>query len=115
MKIYNISQEKQENGLWGTPMNCIGIDRLAPFDKRKELLQSAAIVMVDQIHNCNFKIINSTDNGFFIQIYKERDLLRTFVYSRYEIVDNTLYEFEDEKEHVLFLRKQKLKQLENIF
>ena len=113
MKTHKILQKKQENGLWETPMNCISIDRLAS-DKRKEILQSAAISMINQMHNCTFKIVNSTDNGFMIELYKEQSYLRLFEYKYYEVVDDTIYEFENEIEHISFLRKQKLNQLENI-
>ena len=115
MRTHIIKQEKQDNGLWGTPFNCFGIDKLAPFDKRKEILNSAAIALYDQIYNCKFEIINSTDNSFlFNSSYNTKHGIVSFLYKKYEVIGNTLYEFDDENEHNIFLRRQKLLHLENI-
>lgn len=111
MRTYQIKQKRQENGLWGTPINCIKIDYL-PLDSRKYMLHSAAIALIDQIWNCKFEIFNSTDNTFLIQLYGEKHRLVSFLYKNYELVDDVIYEFENEQEHTIFLRKNKIKQLE---
>ena len=52
MKIYSISQEKQENGLWGTPMNCFKMSGMPPLnDEYKWKLQSAIIAAFDEKYN----------------------------------------------------------------
>lgn len=113
MKIYEINQEKQSNGIWGTPLNCYYIDKFLLLDDRKLKLQSAAIALFNQIWNTPFKIINATPNGFIFESENTKSKLLSFRYDRYELVDNKLYEFETDKEHKIFLRKQKLKNLEN--
>jgi hypothetical protein len=113
MITYTIEQERQNNELWSIPANCVGIDRILLLDKRKELLYSAAIALFNQIWNCKFEIINSTYHSFkFKKI--ESLFIRNFTYNLFELIDNQLYYFDTEYERKVFLRKYKLKQLENI-
>jgi len=117
MKTYLIKSKKQDNGLWSMPMKCIGIDKMMFNDKRKMLIESAALVLFSQIfYNCKFKISNSTDRGFIVDIYQNDGNVKInpFLYENYELIDNTLYEFDNNKEHISFLRIHKLQRLENI-
>ena len=128
MKIIKIKQKKQENGLWGMPSNCYKIDKLplALNDDKKLLLNSAIIAALSEIHS-NFEIYNSSDTGFFVStknpfnrdILTENyilcgDMFKNFIifYDNYEVLNDTLYEFENEKEHINFLRNFKLKKIE---
>lgn len=113
MKKYKIEQEKQVNGLWGTPINCYSIDFTHGIflDNRKQLLFSAGIALLSQIWNRPFKIFNNTDNGFAIEIDVDGGRRLGFNYDKYEISDDILYEFETDKEHIAYLRKHKLKKL----
>lgn len=116
MKIFEIRQEKQENGLWGTPFNCFKIDKLAPFNDRKWKLRSAAIALLDQKWGVPFEIFGSTDSGFGIRIPSlEGGKMFGIQYDKYEVVDNILYEFENEQEHTIFLRKNKIKELNELY
>lgn len=110
MKIYEIKQQKQDNGMWGTPLNCYYIDKIILLNDRKLKLQSAAFSLFNQIWKEPFKIINSTPEGFIFEASK----LFNFRYDRYEVVDNKLYEFDNDQEHLIFLRKNKLKKIKNI-
>lgn len=125
MKIIEIKQKKQENGLWGTPFNCYKIDKLPPSDNRKCYLRSALIAAINQKYNKKFEAFNSTDDGFAIEIYDSAiplcegapssDLFSNwymFPYENYEVVDDILYEFDNDQEHIAFLRKQKINSLE---
>lgn len=112
MKKYEIKQERQENGMWGMPLNCYSIDSFILLDDRKHLLFSATISLINQIWNCPFEIICSTTEGFNININTtKRNKLFGIRYDKYEIIDNVLYEFENCQEHSTFLRKQKLEKL----
>jgi len=125
MKAIKILQKKQENGLWGMPFNCFKMsDVMIP--SKYEVLNSAIVAAVNEKYNRPFEIFMMSDEGFAIQIYTntypEKTEMFYLRYSEYEIIDDTLYEFrssnitnENEKEHLLFLREKKLKQLENIF
>jgi len=119
MKIVKIKQERQENGLWGTPFNCFKMSGTPPFgDEYKLKLQSAIIVAFNERYNRRFEIINNSfSNSFYIKAHTDmynltQDILFNVHYNIYEVIEDTLYEFEDEKEHNSFLRKNKIKQLE---
>lgn len=107
MKIIEILSEKQENGLWGVPLNCVSISNF--YLSGYELIVSAIIVAVDEKFNKKFSILYSKDHISFTIDNK----LYTCFYYKYEVVDNILYEFDDKKEHTSFLRQKKIKQLEN--
>lgn len=113
MKVIKIKQKKQDNGLWGTPYNCYFIDNV-PFDNRKMMIFSAAISAISERFNQRFKILFSNNNGFKIRVGDDMGFGNYYSinYDRYEVVNDTLYEFESEQEHITFLRKQKLKKLE---
>ena len=119
MRVEKIKQNKQDNGLWGTPLNCYYISRIPSIDNRKCLIHSAWLAAINQVYNRKFKVYYSNDEGILIKIDIEfygtlqrgEDL--TLNYSNYEVLDNTLYEFDNEKEHNKFLRKLKIKQLQN--
>lgn len=108
MKIIEIKSEKQNNGLWGMPLSCYKIDRFVLLDDRKWLLRSAIIIAFAEKHKCSFNIYGSTDKGFII------NSVFWISYHKYEVVDNLLYEFENEQEHIIFLRKQKINKLDVI-
>lgn len=117
MKIIEIKSKKQENELWGMPLNCFKIDKW--YFNNNELLLSALLIAIDEKFNRKFEIFDSTDKGFIINLLT-RDYNNTtsrmfgFKYSNYEVIDNKLYEFDNDQEHMSFLRKEKIKQLEII-
>lgn len=114
MKIIKIKQKKQDNGLWGTPYNCYYIDSI-PFDDRKILIFSAAIAAFNEKYNQKFRIVHCNENGFKIRTGDTDNSFGNYYsifYDKYEVVDDTLYEFFDNQEHIIFLRQQKLKKLQ---
>lgn len=117
MKIIKISSKKQENGLWGNPLNCLSINGLPPHDEKKMLIFSAVIAAFDNRSFDNFYrsfavYIHPYSNNFF-QIKTATGSYNIF-YDKYEVDENVLYEFENEQEHTQFLRKQKLKKLKYV-
>lgn len=110
MKKIKINAKKQDNGLWGIPYYCGGIDTFILLDDRKELIFSASLVAIAEYYNANFTVFNSTNDSFFVKI---RSSNYKIVYDRYEVVDDTLYEFENDYEHKVFLRKQKIQKINN--
>lgn len=118
MKIIKINRERQENGLWGTPLNCI----LMNFDTiivKNELKFSAIIAaLCDQYFNHTLKVFNITDESFNITIvYSFMDnFTQTYhmKFDNFEIIDDILYEFLNKIEHIRFNRKEKLKILKNL-
>lgn len=110
MKVIKIKQEKQDNGLWGTPLNCYAIDSV-PIDNRKIMIFSAVIVAVNEHYKKPFKITCSDDEGFKIEI--NVSIYRIW-YDKYEVIDDTLFQFDNDQEHITFLRQHKLKKLQNV-
>lgn len=107
MKI-KIKSEKQENGLWGSPLYCSSIDWTPINDKRKLLIFSASLIAISENYKSSFIIFNSNEDGFFIKINNTTYKLE---YDRLEVFDNILYEFDNQKERIIFLRKHKIKEL----
>ena len=109
MKTIKICSEKQDNGLWGTPLYCYSMDGYHFYDNKRELLNSALIMAISETWCETFKVYDSTEHGFSVKVGGEKRY--NVHYCRYEVINNTLYEFDNEKEHKVFLRKNKLKQL----
>ena len=94
------------------PLACYKMDRMPFLDNRKMLLHSAILIALSEnYHGSIFEIFGSNGKGFFIRLNVK---MYNFSYDRFEIEDNILYEFDNEKEHIVFLRKRKIKQL-NIY
>lgn len=120
MTTIKIIQEKQENGLWGTPLNCKSINILQyPF--KNELKFSAIIVALSEKYlNHNLEIYQVDDDGFFVTLHFSfmDNFKRTYhiKFKDYEIIDDLLYDFTScEIEHIRFNRRNKLKKLSKIF
>jgi hypothetical protein len=117
MKIIKINQNKQENGLWGIPSNCATMDFVMNV-KTNELKFSAIIAaLCNQYFNHTLKIFHITDDGFNVTMYDFMDNSRqTFhmKFDNYEVIDDILYEFNDDVEHIRFNRKNKLKKIKNL-
>lgn len=103
-----IKSEKQDNGLWGSPLSCSSIDWVPIYDKRKNLIFSASLIAISENYKSYFIIFNSNKDGFFIKI---NDATYKLEYDRLEVFDNILYEFDNQKERIIFLRKHKIKEL----
>ena len=113
MKVIEIKSKKQNNGLWSIPLNCCSIEGYKPFQDKNELLFSSLIIAIDELHNKSFYIeVFPKKNGFRIKVDNFGTCFVKF--DRYEIIDNKLYEFDDQNEHNMFIRKQKLKKLNEI-
>jgi hypothetical protein len=115
MKKIKIKQTKQSNGMWGTPINCFAMDSPPIFDKRKYLIFNAWSCAINETFNRKFSFKNF-GGGFtsvWVKIYDDSEFGKSYLllYDRYEVVDDTLYEFENDAEHKKFLRKHKIQQL----
>jgi hypothetical protein len=111
MKLYKIKQEKQSNGLWGTPLNCVKISGMS-IDDDKNLFWSAVICLINEHFNRKFEISDYFGKGVYVNLYSD-SVSDSFImnYDRYEVIDDTIYEFSDAQEKIVFLRKNKIKQL----
>jgi len=106
MKI-KIKAEKQENGLWGTPISCYMIEETP--DQENELLFSALLIALSEWWKSKtFKVYNISKHGFIVDILGR---LYSIFYRNYFVIDYTLYEFKTGKERSRFLRKYKIGKL----
>jgi len=108
MDIIPIKSKKQDNGLWGMPRNCYQMDNFITKDERKEIIRSAAITLLNERYNRRFEIFYSCETSFSIRFEHK---IYTLMYSNHEVIGDVLYQFVDDKEHNIFLRKQKLVKL----
>lgn len=121
MKKIEINSKKQTNGLWGMPFNCIKINKMEFYhDNHRSLLSSALIMAINEKFNRKFEVwfnddylsVNMVgqpinDSPFSFSVSK----LYTVYFKNYEVIDNTLYEFDNNKEKISFMRKQKINKL----
>lgn len=70
MKKIEIKSEKQDNGIWGTPLNCTYMSNVPPIhDSRKYLLFSAILIaFAEQYIDATFRLDIMTDSGFALYI-----------------------------------------------
>lgn len=65
---FQITTPKQKNGLWGTPMTLLKLDRV---HWENQLLQSAILVGIAQCYpNETFIVCLSSDEGFSVRLSK---------------------------------------------
>lgn len=115
MTIIEIKREKQSNGIWGMPLNCMKISNFRLLlNEKNYILHSALLAAIDEKYNSKFEVINMYDDAFTISIDSVNNFSKKLfyiTYSNFEVIDNTLYEFDNKIEHTRFLRKYKLKYL----
>jgi len=102
IEYYDIKSERQENGLWGTPMNLLEMDSL-PINLDWEL-HSAIIIAINENHNKKFKIQNQSEDScliyFFDDVFKNKIIKNMYVvkYDDFMLEGNRLYFIKNEKE-----------------
>ncbi len=121
MKIIQIKSNKQDNGIWGIPLNCIKIGNFKLYNERLILLTSSLIIAIDEKFNRKFEVWYDSEflsvrmlNEYIDEYTFRPGKIYTVYFKNYEIIDNTLYEFDNEKEKTMFLRTQKLNKLKNV-
>ena len=108
---YDIKSERQENGLWGTPMKLMSMEGL-PFDIDLEL-HSAIVIGMSEIYDSKFNIKSQSSDSFLITF--DNPVLKhpifkyhyTVVYDRFVLDGNRLYFIKTEKER-RFLKINKI-------
>lgn len=115
---YIIKSERQENGLWGTPMNLIEMEGL-PFNDINWELHNAIVIALDEIHNTKFKIQNQSSESCLIYFYDDvfkNELIKNMYVVKYEkffLDDNILYFIKNEKER-RYLKLMKINENDKI-
>ena len=85
-----IKTPKQDNGIWGMPLQCIEIDRIPMNMTESNWLKRSAICMdiAEHYPDETFKIFFLDENKFMVQLSKT-GLIRIHL-DNYELVGNTL-------------------------
>lgn len=88
-ELWKIKAERQSNGVWGTPFNCVGIDRFIRRSEQDYLKESAIIIAVaETFPDETFEILFSSADGFIIRLSKSG--MKNILLKNYELNGNTL-------------------------
>lgn len=119
MKKIEIKSQKQDNGIWGMPLNCVKMNNFKLYNDYLVLLSSALIIAIDEKFNRKFEIWYEDD---YLSVIIQSESISdysfnlgkryTVYFKNYSVIDNTLFEFDNEKEKKIFLRKQKINKLQ---
>ena len=114
MRVIKIKSEKQDNGHWGMPFNVSHLSECPLTDNdQTNLLQSAIIVAVAEQTREKFSLSWFSDTSFVITFpEREKNSICRVHYNKYFLDDKTLYEFDNEDERTVFLRKKKIEEIE---
>lgn len=85
-----ISAEKQDNGLWGMPLQCYKMDKM-PMNTSEEnwLMHSAICIGISETYRDEkFEIFWSDENGFFVKLTKSG--MKRIKYCDYKLEGNVL-------------------------
>jgi len=106
MKIIPIKSKKQDNGLWGMPKNCYYIEHYFQLEERNEFILSALINCLNTKFNERFEMSLLSEKKIYFKFEKHGTVILSF--NDYEVFNDKLYEFDNVNEHNIFMRKQKL-------
>lgn len=89
-KVFEITSKKQDNGLWGIPMQCRKIDKWPSNLSEDVLLKHSAICIgiSEKYKDETFEIFWSDENGFFVKLSKSG--MRKIKYNDYKLEGNVL-------------------------
>ena len=111
MIYFDIESERQENGLWGTPLRLKSKQIYCPYPKgEKEKILNAIIVSIDERLKMNFTV-KVYDKVFVLTTEKESS---TYIYDNWGLIGNRLYYLRDKDTKKMFDRIMKLKQIRNV-
>jgi len=89
MKQYIISTPKQENGIWGTPFQCVKMGKIIVLSDENWLKRSALIMGISEIYkNETFEIFWEDEKGFYYRLSESG--IKSMKYEHYELNENML-------------------------
>lgn len=109
MKSHIIKSPRQDNGIWGTPLNLFKIEN--NYWDKDELLHSAIIISFSEVFpNNKFQICWQNKDGFFVKFEEEIKNKKFFniKYNMYKLEDYMLIIFESDEERINYERHDKL-------
>lgn len=87
MVDFIIQSEKQDNGLFGMPLQCKYLDK-GPSEENELLFSAICIGIAEKYRDETFIIQLSSDTGFFVKLCKSA--YKRVIYKEYELHGNTL-------------------------
>ena len=63
---HEIKSKKQENGCWGTPMECRYIQKVVNISEENSLKESAILIAMAEHHRRSFEVRFVDETGFVI-------------------------------------------------
>jgi len=119
MVYFKIQSERQNNGLWGTPMNIVELKRGGFVDDFNELKFSAILMTMGEKYSdayLSVTSIGSSNNIFFVDVkYKNssiRKLTKVIDLRQYDMINNKLYYMDNDKDRLIVNRIKKLKKIQ---
>ena len=86
---YTIKSEKQDNGLWGMPIQCEKIDAMPILSDGNEIKRSAIIIGIAECYpDETFEIFYSKNDRFIVKLSKSG--MKKIVLDDYKLVGDTL-------------------------
>lgn len=100
---WEIQSKRQDNGLWGMPMQCVKMDK-APLMKEEAKHSALCIGIAERYRGETFEIFLSDERGFCVKLSVSG--FRRLNYADYELKEHTLIWLGD-KNRVDYLHKLK--------
>ncbi len=87
---WKISSKKQDNGLWGMPLQCYKMDKMPMNTSEDNWLKHSAICIgiAEAYKDETFEIFWSDENGFFVKLSESG--MKKIKYDDYKLEDNVL-------------------------
>ena len=87
---FEIQSKKQDNGLWGMPLQCVKMDGISMNTSEENRLKHSAICMAiaEKYKDETFEVLMTDEEGFFVKLSKSG--LWDVEYDDYKLEGNIL-------------------------
>ena len=87
---FEIQSKKQDNGLWGMPLQCVKMDGISMNTSEENRLKHSAICMAiaEKYKDETFEVLMTDEKGFFVKLSKSG--LWDVEYDDYKLEGNIL-------------------------
>jgi len=119
MKPFKIKSKKQDNGLWGMPMNIVYLNRSAFMDDDDEVKFSGILIALSEDNpNARISIECILNTGIFkakieYGIFELQDKNHYIDIKHFELIDNMLFFIKDDEERKMCNRIKKIRKIKN--
>lgn len=109
MEIHTIKTQRQNNGLWGSPLCLKHLDFKGPIKENQELLSAIIIAFAE----------NKKPSNMVVEVYERFFCVHTessvhnYSYDAWGLDGNELYFLHTDEDKILFNRMMKIKKIKN--